>query len=406
MKKFVEIKTMHDRFSDFREMKICGFQVFFMRHGPAKGINAQSIPPACLKLSGIDMSGSFIHRFLINYDDRIYYTPERLWCGRWLMLGIQESDNFETDINTLAEGLPEKEKELLFLNISREKTLFSSPSSETFYSLLSDSEQELLKKKEQPVILPSDSGIAESPHISGKGCSPEAEQIQTEEIAVWEGYRYIKSYFYGPDHSLSDKNNILKKHMDIIGGRDIIDAGAFFGDTAIPLTAFTKGTVHAFEPDTANYQALVKNTALNGCTNLKPINLGLFSEPRTLSVNKGNEPGSTKLSENAADGNQIKADTESVDSYAEKNNLDIGLIKSDIEGAEKQMLEGAYRTINRCHPLLMISIYHNYDDFFKLKPWLEKRHPGYEYHLLFPTMNLLTASSFIAETMLVAVPPR
>ena len=404
MAKFIEIKPRHNLFWDFREIKICGHQVFFMSPGPKDRTHPQHIPHSCLKVFGIDISGSLIHRLLVNYEDRKYYTPERLWCGNWLKQGRQKSESFENDIKALAEGLPEKEKELLLFNISREIKLLDSPSSDTFYAMLAKEETEIIKKLEQPKILSADAmKAAADPE---KTNSANKYKNQKEEIILWEGHKYLKPYFYGADPSISDKNKILKKYNNIFCKRDIIDAGAFFGDTAIPLADFTTGTVHAFEPDPDNYRALLNNAALNCCNNLKTLNSGLFSEPKTLAVNKGNNPGATHLSEQKTEQNSTITNAESVDSYSEKHNLDIGLIKSDVEGAEKQLLEGAYRTINRCHPLLMISIYHSYDDFFKLKPWLEKRHPGYEYHILFSPGNLLNASSFIAETMLIAVPPQ
>ncbi|MCC8278461.1 FkbM family methyltransferase [Campylobacter sp. VicNov18] len=53
-----------------------------------------------------------------------------------------------------------------------------------------------------------------------------------------------------------------------------------------------------------------------------------------------------------------------LDSYLEKNPLDIGFIKVDIEGFEQEFLKGAVNTIKTQKPTMLISIYYNPNDFF------------------------------------------
>ena len=69
------------------------------------------------------------------------------------------------------------------------------------------------------------------------------------------------------------------------------------------------------------------------------------------------------------------------DDYVEKNKLNVGLIKIDIEGAEQSFLAGAKKTIISQKPILLCSIYHNADDFFHIKPILESWNVGYRYHI-------------------------
>jgi hypothetical protein len=73
----------------------------------------------------------------------------------------------------------------------------------------------------------------------------------------------------------------------------------------------------------------------------------------------------------------------SIDNFAK--DMDIGLIKLDIEGAESEVIEGALETIKKHKPLLIISIYHTPKDFFEIKPILENLNLGYKFmirHLL------------------------
>lgn len=72
---------------------------------------------------------------------------------------------------------------------------------------------------------------------------------------------------------------------------------------------------------------------------------------------------------------------ETLDHYMEGKDLDIGLIKVDIEGAEQLFLEGARKTIERQKPVLLMSIYHNADDFFNIKPMIESWDLGYKFRI-------------------------
>ena len=56
-------------------------------------------------------------------------------------------------------------------------------------------------------------------------------------------------------------------------------------------------------------------------------------------------------------------DVVSIDEYVQANNINrVDFVKADIEGAERKMLEGMRKTIQKYHPLLSICSYHNPDD--------------------------------------------
>lgn len=73
-----------------------------------------------------------------------------------------------------------------------------------------------------------------------------------------------------------------------------------------------------------------------------------------------------------------------------ENNLNVGLIKVDLEGAEQEFLKGAEQTIRN---------YHKPSDFFELKPMLESWVPEYEFTIFNPV-----DISVLLETMIVAQP--
>ena len=64
------------------------------------------------------------------------------------------------------------------------------------------------------------------------------------------------------------------------------------------------------------------------------------------------------------------------------------------------MLWGAAETLRTQKPTLLISIYHNSDDFFKIKPLIEAMNLGYRFKIRHPVIG-----SVLRETILIAELP-
>ncbi|MFX3627500.1 FkbM family methyltransferase [Campylobacter sp. LH-2024] len=64
--------------------------------------------------------------------------------------------------------------------------------------------------------------------------------------------------------------------------------------------------------------------------------------------------------------------------------MEIGFIKIDIEGFEQECLKGVINTIKTQKPAMLISIYHNPDDFFNIKPLIESWNLGYKFKIYKP----------------------
>ena len=79
--------------------------------------------------------------------------------------------------------------------------------------------------------------------------------------------------------------------------------------------------------------------------------------------------------------------------------LTIALIKVDIEGNESKFLAGAQKTLRTYRPIILLSIYHSYQDFFHLKTCLESFQLDYRFRIIHP-MN----GKIIGETMLLCEP--
>lgn len=175
---------------------------------------------------------------------------------------------------------------------------------------------------------------------------------------------------------------------------DIIDAGGFIGDSVLVLAPYTNKKVYTFEPVKENFELLKKTMELNDITNVVCENMALgeqcgtaifstqsFGSCRTDSVGEGTE----------------KAPVITLDEYVREHHLQVGLIKTDLEGMEQDFLMGAKETITTQKPALLLSMYHNDRDFFGLKPLLESWDVGYHFKV-FKGLDY----GICLETMLVA----
>lgn len=172
--------------------------------------------------------------------------------------------------------------------------------------------------------------------------------------------------------------------------KDFIDCGAFIGDSALVLSKeLGARRVFAFEPDFSNYKNLIETIKLNKLeTKIFPIRKGVgdFSK-NVVMFNKGEGSYIPKYKNQTdkVDGKTISITT--IDDLVRENNLDIGLIKMDIEGFELEAIWGAENTIKHFKPALFISLYHRGKDFFEIPTLLNNWVSNYEYRFLYLNRN-------------------
>ena len=194
-------------------------------------------------------------------------------------------------------------------------------------------------------------------------------------------------------HFIEELSNISR-----LKDKSIIDVGAGIGDSALILSEYTDNKVYSFEPTKKSFEMLLKTINLNSLTNVVCINTALGAENATASITIDDD-ASTLCSKN----NNNNLDTEEVlvqtlDDYVKENNLQVGLIKVDVEGFEQEFLKGAKKTICTQKPALLLSIYHNANDFFQIKPIIESWNLGYKFKIRKPhDKNILVDTTLIAE---------
>lgn len=157
--------------------------------------------------------------------------------------------------------------------------------------------------------------------------------------------------------SFCDKSKVYSDILNLNENEEIIDLGAYDGDTIREFTAATGGKykhITAIEPDKKSYKKLLKNT--DGMKNISTLNMGVWSKRDTLIFDA--EAGrNSKLS---AEG--VSVEVTDIDSL----NIAPTFIKMDIEGSEMKALEGAEKTIKKYLPKLYICAYHRNEDLFAL----------------------------------------
>ncbi|MBR1777549.1 MAG: FkbM family methyltransferase [Alphaproteobacteria bacterium] len=192
----------------------------------------------------------------------------------------------------------------------------------------------------------------------------------------------------------------LVKDKASLRNKDFIDAGAFIGDSALVLSEYTDKRIYSFEANPENIDLFQKTIELNGLTNVTPVQKALYSSETELEFNLSNMTSGASLNRlNGVTYNEtIKVQTITLDKYVQENNLDVGLIKVDLEGAEQEFLKGAEQTIKAQKPVLLLSIYHKPSDFFELKPMLESWVPEYEFTIFSPVdMGILLETMIVAQ---------
>ena len=183
---------------------------------------------------------------------------------------------------------------------------------------------------------------------------------------------FITFYIFG----LKQYN--IKNIFEVKNDAVVFDIGAFKGDTAYFFSkkCSNKARIYAFEPDENNYKILLKIKDKYKLNNVIASNI-LFSNLET-------EINFLSMDLNRPD---IKMKSTTIDKFVEENNIEkIDYIKMDVEGAEKNILEGSIKTIKKFKPSLAIAIYHGgklfMEDFYNIPIFIKNViNEDYEYYI-------------------------
>ena len=287
---------------------------------------------------------------------------------------FSEKENLQKDLLTLIVGLDQESVETIVLALQRLKIIQSS----------TDSSLELYSSEEK----------ARMQYL--------IEHVFSNILELSKECYFFRGWLLPVSHIeacvfVDQCGMTYLEHPERLREKDIIDAGAFIGDSALIFSSITKHTVHAFEPSPKNYEHMLQTIRMNRLTNVNAYPYALGAEKGNVSIALS-DSCSTQFQNGAVSyESTAQVDMITIDDFVREHDLQIGLIKADIEGAESLMLQGAIETIKAQRPALLISIYHNYHDFFKIKPWIESFNLGYKFKI-----RHSTGGTIMTETILIA----
>ena len=162
-----------------------------------------------------------------------------------------------------------------------------------------------------------------------------------------------------------------------------VDLGAYNGDTVdrfLRLTNKEFEHIYAVEPDSRSFSRMVRRNYFLGRGIFHPINAAAWNEDTTLQFrSSGGRSSGSATGSRYGRGRIVPVQAIKVDTLLEGKKAT--LLKFDVEGSEREALEGAAQTIARYRPKLILSVYHRSSDMLELPLKIHEMHSGYKLYL-------------------------
>lgn len=210
--------------------------------------------------------------------------------------------------------------------------------------------------------------------------------------------KFIKNLYESRNECYLDKT-FINNYKDGL----YIDAGSYNADFITTLQSkvnINDSKFYIFEPNKVFYNNIINN--LDKKINYKIFDIALCDKEDKMEFMQ--IPSSTShiinkkynAYKNTIDKNKI--------SYVKTNKLDniitkdkVSGIKIDVEGSEASLLKGATNIIKRDRPILLLAIYHKWDDLFKLQNYLINLNLEYKFYIRHYSLS-------VAKTILYCIP--
>lgn len=171
----------------------------------------------------------------------------------------------------------------------------------------------------------------------------------------------------------STRKEALCELLKLTSHEHYADLGAYRGDTLEEMIDLCGGyeKAYAFEPDKMTFSKLQETT--KDFENLTLFPYALWNKNTTLNFSGGGGRQS------ALSGEGYEVEAVALDNVLGEKKLTY--IKADVEGVEKETLEGMSRILKEQKPKLCISAYHRSADIFELILQIHSINPDYKIHL-------------------------
>ena len=165
----------------------------------------------------------------------------------------------------------------------------------------------------------------------------------------------------------------------------IADLGAYNGDTLREIKPYAQNlkSAIAFEPDRRNHKKLTDYADGESGFEIKAYKNAAWSKTETLIFDGSGNRNSTLVSGDSMPVTKgakiVEVEARSLDGVLCGERIDY--IKYDVEGAEREALEGSHESIEKHYPALLVSLYHRSEDIFELPLILHEKYPDYKFYM-------------------------
>lgn len=163
------------------------------------------------------------------------------------------------------------------------------------------------------------------------------------------------------------------ENLEKVNWKDILDCWAFIWDSAMMFEKELHISdkwwhIYCIEPAEKNRKLLEKTILRNNKKwKIIPIPLWVWAKKENSYINF--DWSASHILKQGSTDNEVIVDT--IDNIVKENNINPWIIKRDIEWLEYDSIIWAEKTIRKYRPILLISIYHTWKDFYEIKPLLE-----------------------------------
>lgn len=165
--------------------------------------------------------------------------------------------------------------------------------------------------------------------------------------------------------------------VDVLTDSEVfVDCGAYIGGviqhfSSVVNRKFKK--VIAYEPDEDNYTALVEKFADEPRIDIQKIGVGGGKYQRKF-ISRGISSKFSAVELKSQSGGLP------VTSIDDENLPEVTFLKLHLEGMELETLQGAIKTIERCRPIITVTLYHSEDGLYRIPMYLIRQLRDYNFY--------------------------
>ncbi|HMJ48430.1 MAG TPA: FkbM family methyltransferase [Ferruginibacter sp.] len=174
---------------------------------------------------------------------------------------------------------------------------------------------------------------------------------------------FLLSHPAVPNHIWEPQTTKLLLHFSS-NAKNVIIAGAYFGDQAIPVAHNIKdtGICHTFEPNKHNSDLISENAKLNNLNNIIISDLALWNKSDEKLIFEGEDALASTVEAKDTSTNVLYTIT--IDDYVARNKVGkVDLLMIDVEGSEIKVLQGAVELLKQNKPVVVFETHSLYDDW-------------------------------------------